>query len=114
IGSKTSSRLTELNKQANVLVGMELSYEWDRYFRQSDHYSFYRKQIPVLFFNTGDHPDLHRPTDDVDKLDPRKMARVGKLVFATAWLVANDAQRPDFVDVSESTSEAERPASRSR
>ncbi|MDZ7338745.1 MAG: M20/M25/M40 family metallo-hydrolase [candidate division KSB1 bacterium] len=114
IGSKTSSRLTELNKQANTLVGMELSYQWDRYFRQSDHYSFYRKQIPVLFFNTGDHPDLHRPTDDVDKLDPRKMAGVGKLVFATAWLVANDAQRPDFVDVSESTSEAERPASRSR
>ncbi len=114
IGSKTSPRLAELNRQANEVVGMELSYDWERYFRQSDHYSFYRKRIPVLFFNTGDHADLHRPTDDVDKLDPRKMARVGQLVFATAWMVANAEQRADFVEVNETASGGDRPTSRSR
>jgi hypothetical protein len=35
----------------------------------SDHTSFYRKDIPVLFFFTGLHSDYHRPTDDFDKLN---------------------------------------------
>jgi C-terminal processing protease CtpA/Prc len=35
----------------------------------SDHTSFYRKDIPVLFFFTGLHSDYHRPTDDADKLN---------------------------------------------
>lgn len=35
----------------------------------SDHTSFYRKEIPVLFFFTGLHPDYHRPTDDFDKIN---------------------------------------------
>jgi aminopeptidase YwaD len=36
----------------------------------SDHASFYRKQIPVLAFNTGGHADLHRPGDTPDKIKP--------------------------------------------
>jgi aminopeptidase YwaD len=35
----------------------------------SDHTSFYRKNIPVLFFFTGLHPDYHKPTDDYDKIN---------------------------------------------
>jgi hypothetical protein len=35
----------------------------------SDHTSFYRKDIPVLFFFTGLHKDYHRPTDDFDKIN---------------------------------------------
>ncbi len=35
----------------------------------SDHTSFYRKEIPVLFFFTGLHADYHRPTDDYDKIN---------------------------------------------
>ncbi len=35
----------------------------------SDHTSFYRKDIPVLFFFTGTHTDYHKPTDDADKLN---------------------------------------------
>jgi len=35
----------------------------------SDQTSFYEKDIPVLFFHTGGHPDYHRPTDDADKID---------------------------------------------
>jgi hypothetical protein len=35
----------------------------------SDHTSFYLKNIPVLFFFTGSHPDYHKPTDDVDKIN---------------------------------------------
>jgi aminopeptidase YwaD len=35
----------------------------------SDHTSFYRKDIPVLFFFTGQHKDYHRPTDDANKIN---------------------------------------------
>lgn len=35
----------------------------------SDHTSFYRKDIPVLFFFTGLHSDYHRPTDDAGKIN---------------------------------------------
>ena len=35
----------------------------------SDHTSFYRKDIPVLFFFTRLHTDYHKPTDDFDKIN---------------------------------------------
>jgi hypothetical protein len=35
----------------------------------SDHSSFYRKDIPVLFYFTGLHTDYHKPTDDADKIN---------------------------------------------
>jgi len=35
----------------------------------SDHTSFYRKDIPVLFFFTGQHKDYHRPTDDAERIN---------------------------------------------
>lgn len=37
----------------------------------SDHTSFYRKDIPVLFFFTGTHKDYHRPSDDADRINYR-------------------------------------------
>jgi len=35
----------------------------------SDHSSFYRKGIPVLFFFTGTHSDYHKPSDDANKIN---------------------------------------------
>ncbi len=35
----------------------------------SDHTSFYRKEIPVLFFFTGLHNEYHKPDDDYDKIN---------------------------------------------
>lgn len=35
----------------------------------SDQTSFYKKNIPVLFFHTGGHDDYHKATDDADKID---------------------------------------------
>lgn len=35
----------------------------------SDHASFYRKDIPVLFFFTNSHSDYHKATDDDDKIN---------------------------------------------
>lgn len=35
----------------------------------SDHTSFYLKNIPVLFFFTGQHSDYHKPSDDAEKVN---------------------------------------------
>ncbi|MEI2711195.1 MAG: M28 family peptidase [Chitinophagaceae bacterium] len=35
----------------------------------SDHASFYRAGIPVLFFFTGSHSDYHKTTDDWEKVN---------------------------------------------
>ncbi len=35
----------------------------------SDHTSFYKKDIPVLFFFTGSHKDYHKPSDVPDKIN---------------------------------------------
>ncbi len=62
----------------------------------SDHTSFYRKDIPVLFFFTGLHTDYHKPSDDANLLNYEGMATIvgllqqiidnsatnGKLAFA--------------------------------
>lgn len=42
----------------------------------SDHTSFYRKDIPVLFFFTGTHSDYHKPTDDANKINYAGEAKI--------------------------------------
>jgi hypothetical protein len=47
----------------------------------SDHTSFYRKNIPVLFFFTGTHKDYHKPGDDVDKINFPGELQIVKYIF---------------------------------
>jgi hypothetical protein len=65
----------------------------------SDQESFYLKNIPVLFFFTGDHPDYHRPTDTVDKINIAGMTRVADLVADLVEYLDTVPERPKFVKV---------------
>jgi S1-C subfamily serine protease len=68
---------------------------WEAW-EQSDHFSLYRRKVPVLFLHTGLHPDYHRAGDDWWKLEPKGAA---KIAAATADLVrrlADDSGRPEF------------------
>ncbi|MEI7735617.1 MAG: M28 family peptidase [Ferruginibacter sp.] len=47
----------------------------------SDHTSFYRKDIPVLFFFTGVHGDYHKPSDDADKINYKGELQIVKFVY---------------------------------
>jgi aminopeptidase YwaD len=47
----------------------------------SDHTSFYRKDIPVLFFFTGLHTDYHKPSDDADKINYVGTLQVLKYIY---------------------------------
>lgn len=45
----------------------------------SDQTSFYKKNIPVLFFHTGGHPDYHKTGDDAYKIDFKSLAAILQL-----------------------------------
>ena len=47
----------------------------------SDHSSFYRKDIPVLFFFTGLHTDYHKPSDDYDKINYNGQLQIVKYIL---------------------------------
>ena len=60
-----------------------------RIFYRSDHYSFARKGIPAIFYYDGSNKDYHKPTDTPDKINYDLLAKRAKLVFYTAWDIAN-------------------------
>jgi hypothetical protein len=41
----------------------------DNWVGASDHAAFHRAGVPFLYFGVEDHPDYHRPTDDVEVVD---------------------------------------------
>jgi len=102
IGSdKLSSTLHELSEEANrTSVQLALDYTFNdpddpnRYYYRSDHYNFAKNNIPVIFYFTGVHEDYHQPGDDVEKIRFTKMSKIGKLIFHTAWDIANRDERP--------------------
>ncbi len=63
------------------------------HFSGSDHYPFYRKGIPVLFFFTGLHRDYHKPSDDYEFIDFDKLLKVSQAGFLTGYEVANNPVR---------------------
>jgi len=64
------------------------------HFAGSDHYPFYRKGIPVLFFFTGLHSDYHKETDDFEFIDMDKLVKVSRAGFLTGYALANNPGRP--------------------
>lgn len=46
----------------------------------SDHYSFYEKNIPDVFFFTDLHADYHKPTDDIGKINFVGEAQIVKYI----------------------------------
>ncbi|RME70592.1 MAG: M20/M25/M40 family metallo-hydrolase [Planctomycetota bacterium] len=66
----------------------------------SDHFSFYRKKVPVAFFTTGLHADYHRPSDDADRIDMQTLVRIARCAFDAARTVAATAgPRPAWHEV---------------
>ena len=55
---------------------------------------FAERDIPYLALFTGEHDDYHGVGDHADKIEYERMARISRLIFATAWQVANQDERP--------------------
>jgi aminopeptidase YwaD len=65
-------------------------------FGPSDHASFYAKDIPVLFFFTGVHPDYHKPSDTFEKINLVGEQDILGFVFNVAREVVNRDEKPLF------------------
>ena len=101
IGSeKLSKELHYISEKVNqAYVNLNLDYRYDpdddanHYYYRSDHYNFAKLGIPVIFYFNGEHKDYHKPTDTADKIDYDLLAKRAKLIFATAWQLANQNNR---------------------
>ncbi|WP_179320329.1 M28 family metallopeptidase [Winogradskyella helgolandensis] len=101
IGSdRMSSELYYITEQANTtFTDLHLDYKYNeerdtnQYYYRSDHYNFALKDVPVIFFFNGEHEDYTKPTDTADKINYPLLEKRTKLIFATAWYLANSKTR---------------------
>jgi Zn-dependent M28 family amino/carboxypeptidase len=98
---RISNELHFTSAKANeTFSNLELDYKYNaetdrnRYYYRSDHYNFAKQNIPVIFYYNGEHEDYHKPTDTAEKINYPLLAKRTKLIFATAWQLAN---RPTFL-----------------
>ena len=101
IGSdKLSNELHEVSelvnrKYTNLILDYTFNAENDpnRFYYRSDHYNFAKNGIPVIFYFNGTHEDYHQPTDTADKINYDILQKRAKLIFHTAWELANMPNR---------------------
>lgn len=101
IGSdKLSQELHDISEAVNdKYIQLELDYTYNderdpnRFYYRSDHYNFAKKNIPVIFYFNGTHEDYHKPTDTADKINYPVLEKRIKLIFYTAWELANRKNR---------------------
>lgn len=97
IGSdKLSTELHELSERVNNKhTQLELDYTYNdendpnRFYYRSDHYNFAKNNIPIIFYFNGTHDDYHKPSDTPDKINYDLLQNRARLIFYTAWELAN-------------------------
>ena len=101
IGSdKLSTELHQVSEHINSkYTNINLDYTFNdkddpnRFYYRSDHYNFAKMNVPVIFYFNGTHEDYHRPTDTPDKIEYNLLAKRTRLIFHTAWEIANREKR---------------------
>lgn len=97
IGSdKLSTELHTISEDVNKkYTGIEFDYTYNddndpnRFYYRSDHYNFAKNNIPVIFYFNGTHADYHQPSDTPDKIRYDLLESRTRLIFYTAWELAN-------------------------
>ncbi|CAL2101814.1 M28 family peptidase [Tenacibaculum sp. 190130A14a] len=82
-------------KYTNIALDYKYNDENDpnRFYYRSDHYNFAKHNIPIIFYFNGTHADYHQPSDTPDKINYEMLEKRARLVFHTAWEVANRDKR---------------------
>jgi len=97
-GVGTSPSFRQWVQEENQSAGFQLDFS-DSGYGASDHMSFVRRDIPVLFFFSGLHTDYHKPTDTWEKQQPEETAKVLDLVSRVAKRIDSTEERLQFVRV---------------
>ena len=94
IGGLQSKILMKINEESLAESGLVGNYQYNnltdpnRYFYRSDHISFARKNIPVLFYSTGTHRDYHMVGDEEEYLDYDKFLKMARFCYKAGLNVA--------------------------
>jgi Peptidase family M28/PA domain len=100
-GSAFSPDIKRWFETCNRRTGLTLRYRYDsgqeNLLKRSDHWCFLKAGIPSVFLFTGFHPDYHRPSDTADKINYEKMERILRLLYLSAWELADQTSPPRFV-----------------
>ncbi|MCH8941630.1 MAG: M28 family peptidase [Bacteroidetes bacterium] len=97
IGSeKLSSELKKIVEDVNSkTVKFHLDYKYDdpndpnRFYYRSDHYSYAKHGIPIVFFFDDMRKDYHKDTDEVYKINFKKLKKLSWLVYGITLRIAN-------------------------
>lgn len=66
----------------------------ERIYFRSDHYSYARKGVPIVFLTTGLHDQYHQVTDEAHLINYPKLERVARLMYSIGVMVGNREERP--------------------
>jgi len=95
-----SDDLHNINLEANKNYAfLELDFRYNdinepnQFYYRSDHYHFVKNNIPSIFYFSGVHEDYHQPTDTADKILYDIYKKRVKLIFHTAWSLANSEEK---------------------
>ena len=94
-----SDDLHNINLDANNYANLELDFRFNdindpnQFYYRSDHYHFVKNNIPSIFYFSGVHEDYHQPTDTAEKILYEPYKRRVKLIFHTAWGLANSKEK---------------------
>ncbi len=97
IGSdKLSSEMKKIVEDVNSkTTKFHLDYKFDdpndpnRFYYRSDHYNYAKHGIPIVFFFDNMRKDYHRDTDEVDKINFKKLKKMSWLVYGIVLRIAN-------------------------
>jgi Zn-dependent M28 family amino/carboxypeptidase len=96
IGAEGSPELALIAHQQNRHEGFTL-VETKLTSGGSDHMSFMKRNVPNLFFTSGLEEVYHTVNDRPELIDTRKVAHVARLVFLTAFQIANDSVHYQYI-----------------
>lgn len=97
---KLSKELNAVSEKTNQqYANLILDYTYNdvshpsNLYKRSDHWNFAKNDIPIIFYFDGIHQDYHRPSDEIDLIEFPLLAKRVKLIFYTAWELANRDKR---------------------
>ncbi|MBI2818930.1 MAG: M28 family peptidase [Acidobacteria bacterium] len=94
-GVGTSPSFRKLVEEENQVTNFDLDFS-ELGYDASDHMSFGRNRVPVMFFFSGLHADYHKPSDTWDKVEPAETALVLELVARVARRIDQTDERPAY------------------
>jgi hypothetical protein len=93
-GTRTAPGLREIAARANA-TGLLLDLTWDME-PNSDHYTFFARQIPAMMLHTGLHDQYHRPSDDVETLNTDGITETSRYLLRLTLALADANALPGF------------------